>query len=451
MKGLLLDIAGQAVRRALRAGAGQAEAYLQERRTTTVELRDGRVDAIVAATSRGLGLLALVGGARGYAYSPDLSPRGLGELARRAVAMAREVAPEPARALPELSPPSGQDLAIFDPALETLATERKVELLHAAVQAARDLDPRAHDVDLARYSDASGGVALATSSGFAGSYQAGYASLQVTVVGRQGDQALRGFGFSAARRFDELSPNDVGRQAAYRATAPLGGTPVPSQRATVVLDPTVAAQFLTNVAAAVSAEAVLKDRSMLLGRLGEMVAAPGVQLVDQGNLPGGLGSAPFDDEGVPTGSTVVVEAGIFKSYLHSTYTARRTGGRSTGNAIRAGYRALTAVGPTNFSIRPTSGRDALLRDLERGLYVVATRNVGGINPVTGDYSVGALGVWIERGEPRGPVAGVTIAAGMLDMLRGIAAVGDDLRWSPQNGGVVGAPTLRIEGMTIGCA
>jgi PmbA protein len=199
---------------------------------------------------------------------------------------------------------------------------------------------------------------------------------------------------------------------------------------------------------AFSAEAVQKGRSMLAGRLGERIGSALVTLVDQGNLPRGHVSAPFDGEGVPTQRTVLAEGGMLLGYLHTSYTARRSGAVSTGNAVRAGYRSAPEVGGTNFALvaEPTPLAE-LVGDVERGLLVLGTRNVGGINPVSGDYSVGATGVWIERGLEAGPVNGVTIAASMLDMLTGLVAAGDDVRWVPGTT-AVGCGTLRIEGMTI---
>ncbi|MCC7106110.1 MAG: TldD/PmbA family protein, partial [Chloroflexi bacterium] len=424
----LLELGRLAVRRTMQAGAEQAEAFLQARQMTRIELRNGQVQAIVVAASRGLGLMALIGGARGYVYSPDLRPRSIAELARQAVAMAREVAPDSARALPENGAPPNAELGIFDPRLESVERELKIDLLRRAEEAARASDPRVQDVELARYSDTWGDVALARSDGFTGSYPASSAYLQLTVIGREGGQSLRGYGFERAPGFEGLSSDAVGEQAAYRATASLGGAPVATQRATVVMEPTITAQFLSNVAMAASSEAVLKGRSMLLGRLGQAVASSLVTLVDDGRLPGGVATAPFDDEGVPTRRTVVIERGVLGGYLQSTYTARRTGGESTGNAFRGSYRAITAVAPSNVILAGETDRETLIRGVGRGLYVVTTRNVGGINPVTGDYSVGASGVWIEDGALQRPVSGVTIAGDMLTMLAGIAAVGTDQRW-----------------------
>ena len=443
------ELAEHLVRRALKAGADDAEAYAEERQTTRIELRDQQVEALSSASTRGIGLRVLAGGAVAYAYTPDLRPRALSELARRAVALAREATPDPDRGLPELTgTPVGGDLRIFDPTLAEVTTEQKIELLRDVEQIARETDPRVRATEVARYSDSFGSVALATSRGLAASYQRSSASVLMVTTARQDGEAVRGYGVTAGHGFQELSAADAGREAALRAARILGGRPVPTQKATVLLEPRVAAELLGQVASALSAEGVLKGRSMFAERQGRRVGSPLVTLADQGDLPGGLASAPFDGEGVPSGRTVLVEDGVLRGFLHNTYTARRSGARSTGNAVRGSYRGTPEVGTTNFSLlaRPTPYAE-LLSGIQRGLLVLATRNVGGINPTSGDYSVGASGVWLEDGQEVGPVTGVTIAAGMFAMLAGLEAVGDDFRWVPSSG-AIGTPTLRIEGMTI---
>jgi PmbA protein len=455
------DLVREMVGRARRAGAQEAEAYFEDRQKTHIELRDQQVEMLSSAGTRGLGLRVLVEGAASYVYTSDLRPRWFGELARRAVALAREASPDPDGSLPELSEApsgpsagsgqapsasSGQDLNIFDPALSEVEPEQKIELLRAVEQAARDMDPRVRDTEIARYSDSFGTVTLANSRGLCASFERSFASVALVAIARQHGEALRGFGVSVGHGFGDLSAEYAGQQAAQRAVKPLGGRPVETQKATVVMEPEIAAELLRHIASALSGEAVLKGRSMFVGRLGERVGPQLLTLIDQGNLPGGLASAPFDGEGVGCGRTVLVEDGLLRGFLHNTYTARRTGASSTGNAVRGSYRERPEVGSTNFSLSAEALPLAELLDgVQRGLYVLTTRNVGGINPVNGDYSVGAAGVWLEDGKEAGPVAGVTIAANMHDMLAGLAAVADDFRWSS---GAIGCGTIRVEGMTI---
>ena len=435
--------------RARATGADEAEAYHVRQTTTTVDLRAGRLEALVSAVSRGVGLRVLAGGGPGDAYSADLTSSGLAELAERVVRLAREATPDPDRALPEARPPSAADLRIFDPGLADFPAEDKIELLRRLEDEVRAADARVQDVDLARYADSSGTYTVVSSRGIATSYPASGCYAMVIPIARDGGEAQRGYAVTAGHGPADLDVGEAARRAARRATTPLGGRPVPTQRASVVLEPEVVAELLRGLGQALSGEAVLKGRSVLVGRERTRIGSAAVALIDDGSLPGGYATAPVDGEGVPAERTVLVEGGVLRGLLHNTYTARRAGVRSTGNGVRGSYRSLPEVGPTNLQLEPgPHSPEALIAGVERGLYVVATRNVGGINPISGDYSVGASGRWIERGELAGPVSGVTIAAPILEMVANLSAVGSDLRWVPGQG-AIGAPTVRIDGVTIG--
>lgn len=444
-----LTIAHEAVRRARRAGADAAEAYYEDRHTTRIELREQQVESLTTAATRGLGLRVLVGQRVAYVYSADPAPRELGELARRAVALARVASPDPDAVLPSPPPALPQDdLRIDDPSLAEATLGSKIELLRRVERAARAEDRRVVGTEIARYTDSRGTVALASSLGVSVSYRRSFASAALVAVARQDGAALRGYGSTYGHGLAELDPEDAGRRAARRAAKPLGGRPLPTGRLTVVLVPEVAAELLGQLAQALSAEAVGKGRSMFAGRIGERIGSPLVTLIDQGNLVGGLASAPVDGEGVPTQRTVLLENGVLRGLLHSASTARRWGTTPTGNGQRASYRSAPEPGPSNLQLLAGERSPrALIGEVERGLLVLMTRNVGGINPISGDYSVGAVGVLIERGEETAPVAGVTIAANMREMLAGLVAAADDLHWSAGSA-AIGCPTIRIEGMTV---
>jgi PmbA protein len=444
-----VDLVQEVVKRARRAGADEAEAFFEEYQTTRLELREQQVESLTSAARRGLGLRVVFGGGSSYVYTTDLRPRSLLESARQAVALAREATPDPHRGLPTTSSaPSGGDLKIYDPALAEVTVDQKIDLLKEIERLARAEDGRIRGTETARYSDAFGAVALANSHGLAASYQRSSTQLALQVIARQDGEALRGYGFSVGHGFEDLSPRMAAQQAASRALKPLGGRPVPTQTASVVMEPEVAAELLGQIAQALSAEAMLKGRSMFAAQLGQQVGSELVTLMDEGGLPAGLATAPFDDEGVAGSRTLLMERGTLRGFLHNTYTARRAGLSSTGNGVRPSFRLPPEVAPTNFSLAgQTVSRQQLLADMDRGMLVVTTRNVGGINPVNGDYSVGAAGVWIEHGQEVGPVAGVTIAANMHDMLAGLVAIGDDFRWTPGSA-AFGCGSIRIEGMTI---
>ncbi|OGO18268.1 MAG: hypothetical protein A2Z14_19740 [Chloroflexi bacterium RBG_16_48_8] len=246
----------------------------------------------------------------------------------------------------------------------------------------------------------------------------------------------------------DLDAEEIGVEAGRNAIRMLGGKSVPSQEASVVFSPMVASQWITFLSLALKADEMQRGRSFLLGKMGEDVASDIVSLLDNGRLKRGLASAPFDAEGVPSRATKIIEEGVLQGVLHNSYTARKEGVASSGNASRSSHRQPPDLMPTNFYLQPGEMTpEAILSSVERGLYVLNTMTTGGINPVSGDYSVAARGIWIEDGELTGPVNEVTLAAPMDQMLRQVSAVGNDLRFISMYG-VFGSPTIRIDGMTI---
>jgi PmbA protein len=445
-----LELAELAVRHARRSGADEAEAYVERRLRTMLELRDGAPEVVSTAAARGLALRVLVNGATGYASTSGGDRRGLPDLARRAVALASVSSSDPLRGLGE--PRARHDrerLELVDPGLAQTSLADKLAVLARAEAASREEDARVRSTEVARYVETTLSQGLANSRGFAGRYARTMATIALTVVAEADGESLSGYGYTVGRGPAALDPGRAGWMAARRASLPIGGRQIPTQRTTVLFEPEVASGLLSQIALALSAEAVLKGRSMFAGKLGQRVGSSLVTLVDQGDLPEGLVSAPFDDEGVPTGRTALVERGVLRGFLQSVYTARRLDVEPTGNAMRMGYRQPPEVTATNFALRaePTP-RAKLLAETPRALLALTTRNVGGINPVNGDFSVGAAGVWLEHGEPTQAVSGVTLAANMHDLLAELSGVGDDFRWAP-TGGAIGSGTLRIDGVMIG--
>ncbi|MFA5028950.1 MAG: metallopeptidase TldD-related protein, partial [Candidatus Methylomirabilota bacterium] len=249
---------------------------------------------------------------------------------------------------------------------------------------------------------------------------------------------------TVGRRLGDLQPpEEVGREAARRALRRLGARRVATARVPVVFDPEMAAGLLRSLGGAVSGGAIYREASFLAGKLGTRVASPLLSVVDDGRMPGGLGSRPFDGEGLPTRRTVVIRDGILQSYLLDTYSGRKLGMASTGNASR-GFASPPTAGPTNVCILPgPHAPEEIIRSVARGLYV--TELIGfGVNLVTGDYSRGAAGLWIEQGELAYPVEEITIAGNLGEMLERIEMVGDDLAWR----GTIASPTLKIAEMTV---
>jgi PmbA protein len=285
---------------------------------------------------------------------------------------------------------------------------------------------------------------FANSRGFVGSYRDSSCSVSVVPVARDGDSMERDYWYTVARSPKGLdSPEAVGREAARRALRRLHARKVPTQKAPVVLDPLCARSLVGNLFEAVSGDSIYRKASFLAERMGEKVASENVTLIDDATLPGLFGTSPFDDEGVPSRRTVIIERGVLTSWLLNTYTARKLGLKTTGSASR-GITGNASVGHGNLYLeRGVQPPEQIVASVKNGLYV--TELIGfGVNVVTGDYSHGAAGLWIENGELAYPVAEITIAGNLKDMLMSIDAVGSDLVFR----GSTACPTLLIGEMTI---
>ena len=431
---------------ARRAGATDCDAVYVEGEASSCSVRLREVENVVLSRERRLGLRCFVGRGSAAGSTADLDGSAVERFAADVVAMAGVVAPDPTGGLPDVSLLARDlpDLAIHDPAGLDTSPEERLERARTCEAAALDADPRIVNSEGAEFSTRSSSVAYASSRGFAAEYRGtGYTLWAAPVAGSDGAMQS-GSWYDTRRSLARLEDAEsIGRTAAARALRRLGARPVPTQEVPIVFDPQTAASLAGHVASAICGGALYRRTSFLLDRLGEAIASPLVTLVDDGRLRSGLASRPFDGEGVATRRTTVVEAGVLRSYLLDTYAAARLGLATTGNAARA-VGDVPGASPTNFHLLAgTTPAADIVRSVERGLYVSSLSGFG-VNPVTGDYSRGAAGLWIERGEFVHPVEEVTIAGNLLDMLRGIEMVGDDLE--PRSS--IAAPTLKISRMTI---
>lgn len=443
-----LHIAQEVVRQAAAHGV-EAEAYVQVGQETTVSVDRGQVEKLAQASSKGLGLRVFQDGRMGYAYTANFRPEHLARLVEQAVALCRVADPDPYRSLPDPQPIPDQDLAIFDPTLAALSPQELIRHALVMEQAALDHDPRVVMTNRCTVMRQVGYVALANSRGFAGAYDKTLIAGFLGALAQDDQDRLVVYHFDLATHLVDFTPTAIGDMAGRRAVGLLGGRSVPSQRATVVYSPYAAASIAGALARALTAEAMQRNRSFLQGQLGRQVASDVVTLVDNGRLPGGPATRPFDDEGVPTSATRVIDEGVLQAVLYDHYTARRDGRQSTGNAGRSSHRQPPSLAPSNFYFQPgNQSPEEILAGVERGLYVDSVMNTGSINPISGEYSVSARGYWIENGRVVHPVNEVTVAIPLAELLRNVRAVGNDLRFSPF-GGAVGAPTLRVDGVMIG--
>jgi len=447
LNGNLLELAAGIVKRAQAAGATDAECTIAEGDEFSANIRMREVENLKEAGSRGAGLRILKGKRTGSSYTSDLSPEGIDHLLKSAIELADITTDDPDAGLPNAAELGsiGGDLQLYSADIEGLDTALKIDTARRAEDAALSADPRIANSEGASFDTHVGRHIFANSRGFAGEYRSSYCGFSCVPVARDGESMERDYWESSSRRFDKLeSPESVGRKAAARALRRLNAVKVETQRVPVVFEPRTARSLLDSLFEAVHGMLIYRHESFLAGKLGEKVASDRVTIVDDATLPGLFGSSPFDDEGVPSRRTVVMDQGVLKSYLLNTYAAKKLGLKTTGNASR-GLSGNAGIGHGNFYLEPgVQTPEQIIAAIPNGFYV--TELIGmGVNIVTGDYSRGAAGLWIRNGELAFAVSEVTIAANLKDMLMGIDAVGNDLEFRSS----ISAPTLMIGEMTVG--
>jgi PmbA protein len=440
-------LAQQIIKTAIDRGADGAECNISEGNQFSVSVRMREIESLTEAGSRAAGLRVLIGKRAGSAYTSDLSKDGLDQMIDSALAVAALTSEDPYAGLPEaseLGQSNARDLGMYSPSVENLEAGVKIDHAKMAEAAALEFDPRIDNSEGSSFQTHLGLTVFANSLGFVGSYRTSSCSLSVVPVAKEGGSMERDFWYSIARSYDKLEkPQDVGRRAAERALRRLGARKVPTQKAPIIFEPRAARTLLDNIFDAISGDAIYRNESFLTGKLGETIANSRVTVIDDGTMPGLFGTSPFDDEGAPSRRTVVIEKGALQNYLLNTYTGRKLGMKTTGNASR-GLTGNAGIGHGNFYLGPgdTSPAD-IIRTVRSGFYV--TELIGfGVNIVTGDYSRGAAGIWIENGELAYPVSEVTIAGTLQEMLHGIEAIGSDLDFR----GSIASPTLLIREMTV---
>ena len=439
------DLVSHAIASARAAGAYQADAALSESESFESRVRGSEIDFVKQSRERGLGIRVFYGGRWGLSSAStrtqDLSREVIARTAADAVALARATAPDPCAGLPD-GGFAGElpDLELFEPRDRPFEPATRIAAARAMESAAHAVDPRIGDSEGSQVDSSYGSVVYGNSAGFVGSYASARHSLVAESLAKGESGMQRDAWFSSARRWDGLEPAEsVGRRAAERALRRLGARKVPTCEAPVIFDAVTAPSLLRQLAGCASGYAIYRGASFLAGKLGLSVASSGVTIIDDPLLKGGLGSRPFDGEGLPARRNVLVQNGRLASYVLDSYSARKLGLRSTASAARFG-----GATTTNLWLEPGAQTpEQLIASTQRGLYV--TGLIGqGFNPVTGDYSRGASGMWIENGELAFPVEEITIAGNLGAMLRDIDAIADDLLWL----GSTAAPTLRIARMTI---
>jgi len=440
------QLASDLLAMAKRGGATEADVVIADGENLSVQVRLAAVDRLTKAREKRLGLRVFTGKRSASTSTSDFSTASLKQLVEQTCTLARAVVEDQISGLP-----AAEEMAKEQPDLDLhdttrLDTDRQIELARRAEAAAMAADERITNSEGADFDSSSGRIVLANSHGFAGEYRSSSFSLSVSpiAVDPATGAMQRDAWYGVQRKFRKLeSPEAIGTEAAKRAVRRLGARKVGTKRVPVVFDQEMAASLMGNLCGAVSGYSLYKGASFLIGQLGKQLAPDCVTIYDDGRMVGGLGSRPFDGEGLATRKNTIVDKGRLTSYLLDAYSGRKLGLPSTGNASRS-VGESPSVGPTNFYLAPGSRSAAdIIGTVKEGLYV--TELIGfGINMVTGDYSRGASGFWIENGELAYPVEEITIAGNLKQMFRDIELIGNDLSFR----GRIASPTIKLTEMTV---
>ena len=444
LRGLAQDI----VQRAMSGGATAAECIVREGDEFSTVVRLGQVETLKESGSKAIGIRVFNGQRAASTYSSDFSRSGLDRMVKSALELAKITSEDPYAGIPKASQVGSLEgyLDLYHSDVYSLPGEERINYARRTEKAALDYDPRIKNSEGGSFDAATGHKVLANSHGFVGEYRRSYCSVAAVPIAQAEDGKMqRDYWFSVARTLSRLeSPEEVGKIAAQRTLRRLGARKVKTARVPVVFDPMVAASILDHIFEGVNGDSIYRGASFLAGKLGQKIAGDQVTVIDDGTMPGGFGTSPFDGEGIPTRRTVVIENGVLKSYLLNTYTAKKLGLQTTANAAR-GLAGTPGIGPGNYFLQPgVKTPKEIIGGIPEGLYV--TEFLGhGVNLVTGDYSRGASGLWISGGELTYPVEEITVGGNLKEMFFNISEIGNDLEFR----GAIACPTIRIDGLTVG--
>lgn len=450
----IVSLAEDIVKKAINRGAENTEVFIKTGKRLSVEAKNSSVEAIKSARDFGIALRVINKQRLGFAFAT--SPNDIKNMVDKAVEAARWTTEDEYIDIPEHQ--SVSDVLILDEELKDIKEEEVIKNALLLEKTALDFDARIKKVRKAEIILNVGEIVIFNSNGVKISYEGSKITTLVNVLASNGKDSQAGWDFSISRRLRDIDFISVAEGASKKAISLLGSRRITSVKAPVILDSAVAANFLGIFAASISAEAVQKKRSFLVDKIGKTVTNNIINIIDDGIMPWKVGTRPVDDEGVPMAKKVIVSQGILMGFIHNTYTAKRENISSTGNAIRGNFRNLPGIGVTNLYIEPAKKQNTerrtrkadflkdnnLLQSVPKALLVLETMGMHTANPVSGDFSIGVSGLWIENGTPSYPVKEAVISGNILNLFNKIDRVGDDLRFY----GNIGSPCLLIGDMDI---
>jgi PmbA protein len=439
-----LQLAEKLVKKSQSLGADSSEVYLETNRKLSIQVLNSEIDTIEEASSQGAGFRVFVGGRMGFSHCNDFNEKSLEDTISRAIAFAKLSTPDENNVLTNDNDVSVVE-DLYDSGIQSVSMEQKINLAVELERLAM-ANPGITKSSGSGYGEAESEVFIANSNSILKSYKSSGCSIGVSVVAEKGEQKNTGSEYCSRVFYKDLLPaGKIADIAALRASELIDPVMIRTQKASVIFDPDVASSLLGGVLSAVDGERVLQGASFLKDFLEKQFASELLTIIDDGTMKKSLGSAPFDGEGVPTSRNLLVSGGVLKSFIYNTKVAKRAGVKSTGNASRDGFSSLPGIGTHNVYLEPGKNtRQEIIKATSRGLLLKDVTGYG-IDPVSGNFSGGASGLWIENGEIAYPVKGVTIAGNAFDILGAIDMMGNDIDLNR----TFAAPTFRIAEMLIG--
>lgn len=435
-------LADEIMKKVLGRGCDAAEVFIKISKGISAEAKNGTVEAFEASRSFGLALKVIKEQRIGFAFTTNKDT--IEETISDAVGSAGWTGVDEFAGIPDQLP--SDEVRTYDERVKDIKEEYVIRDALLLEESALSHDKRVAKVRKAEVGVGEGNTIIINSNGVHVEYKSSYYSAHVTALAQNDSgESQMGWDYAGSRKIDDVDIESVGRRAAQRATELLGSRKITAVKIPVILSDTVAVDFLEILSASLSAEAVQKKRSFLADRIGHSVLSPLIDICDDGTLPWKTGTSPVDDEGVPTREKELISRGVLNGYIHNTYTARKDGVSSTGNAVRRGSNSLPGVGVTNFYMKPGEmSHHDLMKSLSKGILILSAMGVHTANPVSGDFSIGISGLWIENGSVLYPVKEAIISGNILEMFKKVEGVGNDLVFY----GNTGSPSILIGEMDI---
>lgn len=431
------------IKKAMKKGCDAAEVFLKSSRGISVEAKDGKVEALEASRDIGIALKIIKQQKLGFSFTT--SPEEIDKTIDEAVQSAEWTGADEYIDIPEFM--EHDDVLNLDENIKTVKEEKIIRDAILLEDSALSFDKRVKRVRKAEVNSAVGNTVIANSKGVNISYESSYYSAHVTTLAQDddGDNQM-GWDYAGSRRLSDIDLRSIGEKAANSAIELLGSRKISPVKAPVILSPSVAVDFLDILSKSLSAESVQKQRSFLVGKINQEIISPIVDIIDDGTMAWGTGTCPVDDEGVPVRNKTLISGGILRSFIHNTYSAKKDGTVSTGNAVRGSSKGLAGIDATNLYLKTAKGSsdNGLIKSLSKGVMVLSAMGIHTANPVSGDFSIGISGLWIENGEAVYPFKEAVISGNILEMFKRVEATGNDLKFY----GNIGSPSLLIGEMDI---